>query len=421
MGAIVSEVEEGSIASEIGILPKDEILFLNGIKPLDLIDYGFSVKCEDLELHLKRSNGEEEIFEIEKDFDDDLGIIFESAVFDGVKKCANNCVFCFVDQQPEGLRESLYVKDDDWRLSYLHGSYITLTNMTNKDYERLERLRVGPLYVSVHTTNPQLRVKMMKNKRAANVLQELKKLEALEIPLHTQIVLCPDYNDGDELRRTLKDLSGFENIVSVAIVPLGLTKFREEGLKPVGREVAEETIKIANEFDFAQCADEFFILAGEDFPPAEYYKGYGQLEDGVGALRMFLDDFEERKGLLKDSPKPLRMTILTSKTGMLALGKIKNEVEKFKNLYLDLIEVKSDFWGDKITVTGLITGSDVLNALKNITRDKVFISSVMLKAREDEFLDGLRVKEIEEKTGVKIGVLKENYSTSEIIEFFEVK
>lgn len=421
MGAIVSAVEENSAAQELQISRGDEIISINGIKPLDLIDYTFLIKTEELDLHIKRANGEEEIIEIEKDFDDDLGIIFESAIFDRIKPCVNNCIFCFVDQQPKGLRESLYVKDDDWRLSYLQGSYITLTNMTRKDYNRLQMLRIGPLYVSVHTTNPVLREKMMKNPRAKDILKELKKLEKLEIPIHSQIVLCPGFNDGRELEQTLTDLSRLKNVISTAIVPLGLTKFREEKLTPVTRETALATLEIAKRFDFVQCADEFFILAQKDFPSASYYKGYGQLEDGVGAVRMLLDDFDKRKNCLKDSKEIVEMTILTSKTGAFALNEIKRQIEQFKNLKLNLVEVSSSFWGEKITVTGLITGFDIVRTVKETGIKEFFISSVMLRPLDNEFLDGLSVKDIEKQTGAKIHVMKDNYSTHEIVEYFEVK
>lgn len=421
MAALVCSVEEGSIAQELEITQKDEIIAINGIKPLDLIDYTFLIKTEELELHIKRANGEEEIIEIEKDFDEDLGIIFESAIFDRIKSCANNCIFCFVDQQPKGLRESLYIKDDDWRLSYLQGSYITLTNMTQKDYDRLEKLRIGPLYVSVHTTNPELREKMMKNRRAKYILKELKKLEQLDIPIHTQIVLCPEFNDGKELEKTLKDLSGFKNIISTAIVPLGLTKFRKENLTPVGPEIALETIEIAEKYNFVQCADEFFVLAGREIPPASYYKGYWQLEDGVGMLRMLIDDFQKRKKRLKPLKTQREMKILTSKTGVMALEPVKKEIEKFKNLKLNLIEVSSSFWGEKITVAGLMTGSDIIRAIKKTGKGEFFIPSVMLRPIDNEFLDGITLAEVEKRTDSIIHVLNDNYSTREIVEYFEVK
>ena len=210
MPAIISEVLEESIAQELDFQKGDKIISINGEKPQDMIDYRYMMCEEEIEIEIEKTNGEIEIYEIEKDFDEDLGIVFESAVFDRIKPCTNHCIFCFVDQQPEGLRKSLYIKDDDYRLSYLQGTYVTLTNLTSKDRERIERLHLGPLYVSVHTTNPKLRQQMLNNPKAANILEDLKWLKKADIPIHAQIVLCPDYNDGKELENTLKDFENFK-------------------------------------------------------------------------------------------------------------------------------------------------------------------------------------------------------------------
>src|SRR5574344_1260689 len=239
MPAIVSNIEKNSIAEELKIKSGDEILSIDNQKIKDLIDYKFLIKSEFLTLLIKKKNGELEEIELEKDFDDDLGIIFESAVFDKIKRCQNKCIFCFVDQQPEGLRDTLYIKDDDYRLSYLQGTYITLTNLSKDDKKRIETLKLGPLYISLHTTNPELRVNMLNNKNAGKIIEQLKWLKKAEIPIHLQIVLCPDYNDGKELEKTLSDLEKFKNIIlSVAIVPVGITKFRKEIITPVDEKIA---------------------------------------------------------------------------------------------------------------------------------------------------------------------------------------
>ena len=231
MSAVISEVLDDSIAQELGLNVGDKLLSVNKEKPQDMIDYRYMMCSEDVEIEIERLNGDIEIFEIEKDFDDDLGVVFESAVFDKIKPCTNHCIFCFVDQQPEGLRKSLYIKDDDYRLSYLQGTYVTLTNLTTKDRERIEKLHLGPLYVSVHTTNPELRVKMLSNPKAAGILEDLKWLKKADIPVHAQIVLCPGYNDGKELERTLSDLEKFKSIIrSIAIVPVGITRFHKNEL-----------------------------------------------------------------------------------------------------------------------------------------------------------------------------------------------
>ncbi len=301
MTAIVNKVEENSIAEELEIQAGDEILSIDEQILSDLIDYNFLCKSELLTLEIKKVDGEIEVIEIEKDFDEDLGIVFESAVFDKIKPCLNKCIFCFVDQQPKGLRDSLYIKDDDYRLSYLQGTYITLTNVTEKDKKRIEQLGLGPFYISVHTTNPELRIKMLKNPNAGKILENLKWLEKNHIPVHLQIVLCPEYNDGKELERTLADLKKLKNVLSIAIVPVGITKFRkkesEAKLYPVTKEIAQETIEIAEKFNkdvkkqTACCSDEFFLLAEKELPSKKYYGNFSQLEDGVGALRLLLDDF----------------------------------------------------------------------------------------------------------------------------------
>ena len=273
MKIIVSQVEKDSIAYELGLCAGDEIISINNSVPRDIIDYSFLVKDEEILLHIKHKSGEEELFEIEKDFDDDLGISFESAVFDRVKPCCNKCIFCFVDQQPKGLRKSLYVKDDDWRLSYLQGTYITLTNMKEKDWQRLENFRPSPLFVSIHTTNPNLRAKMLNNPNAARIMDDLERLKKNDIKIHGQIVLCPTYNDGDELLRTLEDLKKFKKILnSLAIVPVGVSKFRKEKLKTVDKKVANFVIKAVENFNLemkknvAMASDEFFLISGREIP-----------------------------------------------------------------------------------------------------------------------------------------------------------
>ena len=228
MPAIVNKVLKDSIAEELEIAPQDEIMSIDGVKMLDMIDYNYLCKSELITLEIKKRNGEIEEIEIEKDFDEDLGIVFESAVFDRVKPCLNKCIFCFVDQQPKGLRETLYIKDDDYRLSYLQGTYITLTNLSAKDKERIKKMHLGPFYISVHTTNPDLRIKMLRNPNAGKIMENLTWFRKNKIPFHAQIVLCPGYNDGKELERTLNDLASLKNtVLSTAIVPVGVTKFRE--------------------------------------------------------------------------------------------------------------------------------------------------------------------------------------------------
>lgn len=417
MPAIVNGVVKGSIAEELGIEKGDEILSIDNSKMIDMIDYNFLCKSDLLTLEIKKSNGEIEEIELEKDFDEELGIIFESAVFDRVKPCLNHCIFCFVDQQPKGLRETLYVKDDDYRLSYLQGTYITLTNLSDDDKERIKRMHLGPFYVSVHTTNPELRVKMLKNPNAGKALENLKWFRKNKIPFHAQIVLCPGYNDGEELERTLSDLAELKNtVLSVAIVPVGITQFRKEGLKQVDKKCAEETIKIASKYKRVCCSDEFFLLAEQDIPPTKYYGNFNQLEDGVGSIRMLLDDFKSRK-LPKKIKTPLKLSFATSYAAKYAIDKIAEKLNKIKNLSVTVNPVKSDYWGQDITVAGLITTDDLIKTVKNIDADIVIIPSVMLRPYSEDFLDGKNLSYVKEKTGKEFFIVKNIYSMGEIVEY----
>lgn len=417
MPAKVSEVLKVSIAEELEIQPGDEILSIDDTQMLDMIDYNFMCKSDFLTIEVKKTDGEIEVIEIEKDFDEDLGIVFESAVFDRVKPCLNKCIFCFVDQQPKGLRETLYVKDDDYRLSYLQGTYITLTNLKEEDKERIKRMHLGPFYVSVHTTNPDLRVKMLRNPNAGKALENLKWFRKNKIPFHAQIVLCPGYNDGAELERTLSDLAELKNtVLSVAIVPVGITQFRKEGLQQVDKKCAVETLDIASKYKKVCCSDEFFLLAEREIPPTKYYGNFCQLEDGVGALRMLLDDFKS-SALPKSIKKPLKMSFAASYAAKYAIEKIAKDLNKIKNLTVTVNPVKSNYWGQDITVAGLITTDDLINTVKDLDTDMVIIPTVMLKPYSEDFLDGKTLTYVKEQTGKDFFVVKDIYSMKEIVDY----
>lgn len=417
MPAKVSEVLKGSIAEELEIQPGDEILSIDDTQMLDMIDYNFMCKSDFLTIEVKKTDGEIEVIEIEKDFDEDLGIVFESAVFDRVKPCLNKCIFCFVDQQPKGLRETLYVKDDDYRLSYLQGTYITLTNLKEEDKERIKRMHLGPFYVSVHTTNPDLRVIMLRNPNAGKALDNLKWFRKNKIPFHAQIVLCPGYNDGAELERTLSDLSELKNtVLSVAIVPVGITQFRKEGLQQVDKKCAVETLDIASKYKKVCCSDEFFLLAEREIPPTKYYGNFCQLEDGVGALRMLLDDFKS-SALPKSIKKHLKMSFAASYAAKYAIEKIAKDLNKIKNLTVTVNPVKSNYWGQDITVAGLITTDDLINTVKDLDTDMVIIPTVMLKPYSEDFLDGKTLTYVKEQTGKDFFVVKDIYSMKEIVDY----
>lgn len=418
MAAIVSSVEVGSIAEELEIESGDELLSIDGQKMLDMIDYGFYCKSELLTLEIKKTNGEIEEIELEKDYDEDLGIVFESAVFDKIKPCLNRCIFCFVDQQPKGLRDTLYIKDDDYRLSYLQGTYITLTNLKEEDKQRISRMHLGPFYVSVHTTNPELRVKMLRNPNASKIMENLNWFQENEIPFHAQIVLCPDVNDGVELDRTLKDLSTLgDSLLSVAIVPVGITQYREDNiLKQVTPEVAKRTIEIANKYKKVCCSDEFFLLAEQEIPSTEYYGNFSQLDDGVGAIRALIDDFESYE-LPNELSEPLSLAFATSYAGKDAINYVSKCLNKIKNLKTAVYPVKSNYWGQNITVAGLITSQDLIETIKNVDSDFIVVPGVMLKPYTDSFLDGETLSNVEKTLGKKFIVIHNQYSLGELIDF----
>lgn len=431
MPAVVSEVLENSIAQELEIEKGDKIISINNEKPQDMIDYRYMICSEEIELEIEKTNGETEIYEIEKDFDEDLGVVFESAVFDRIKPCTNRCIFCFVDQQPEGLRKSLYIKDDDYRLSYLQGTYVTLTNLTQKDRERIEKLHLGPLYVSVHTTNPELRVKMLSNPRAANIIEDLKWLKKADIPIHAQIVLCPGYNDGQELERTLSDFAKFKSIIeSVAIVPVGITKFHQNGLKTLTKSNALHVIKQVEEFNkkvkkqLAMASDEFFLKADYPVPEKKYYGNFAQIEDGVGALRLLMDDFEKnRKKIPLSVKKPKEIIFATTPSAAKLVGCIADELNKVKNLQCSVIELKNNFFGDNVIVAGLITGNDLICQLKEKSKElnikNVIIPSIMLRPFTEDFLDNVTLKEVEQALECKVFPIKDIYSAREIIDIIK--
>ena len=420
MSAVVDGVLKNSTAEELGIEKGDIILSIDGQNMSDMIDYNFYVKSELIMLEVQKKNGEIEEWEVPKDYDDDLGIVFESAVFDKIKPCLNHCIFCFVDQQPKGLRDTLYIKDDDYRLSYLQGTYITLTNLTEKDKDRIKRMHLGPFYISVHTTNPELRVKMLRNPNAGKSLENLKWFRKNKIPFHAQIVLCPGLNDGKELERTLNDLAELKNtVLSVAIVPVGITQFRAEKLKRVDKKVAQETIKIASKYKRVCCSDEFFLLAGEPIPPAKYYGNFSQLDDGVGALRLTYDDFKKLK-LPKFVSKPYKIIFACSYAAKDMLDKVAEKLSKIKNLDVKICPVKSLYWGEDITVAGLITSDDLIRTVKDEICDTVIIPSVMLRPYSQDFLDGNNLDYVKKKSKKNFYIQKNIYSLKEIIDFIQM-
>jgi putative radical SAM enzyme (TIGR03279 family) len=412
--AVISGVMPDSIAAEVGFSAGDRLVKINGQRPRDLIDYQFLCADEVLELEVLDDRGKSHQIEIEKDYDEDLGLEFETALFDGLIQCNNKCPFCFIDQQPPGKRDSLYLKDDDYRLSFLYGSYLTLTNLSTKEWDRIAQMRLSPLYVSVHATEPEIRSQLLKNNRAGLILEQLRWFQSHRLEIHAQVVLCPGINDGKHLDRTLRDLASFHQgevptVASVAIVPVGLTRFRPNltELTPVTPEIAGTVIDrveaLQQEFQqqlgstFAWLADEWYLIAGRELPPSEYYEDYPQLGNGVGSIRRFLDEFAEEIAdweVTEISP-PHTCTWVVGNAVEFAFQPIVKRLNEIPGLTVNLIALASQYWGQQMTVTGLLTGQDLLSSLpsKNLG-DRVLIPSVMLKHDEAKFLDDVTIEEV---------------------------
>lgn len=374
---IISKVDLNSIGEEVGIEVGDKLLSINGKEIEDIIDYRFLTSDEELILEVEKQDGEVWEIEIEKDYDEELGLEFKEAILDKARSCRNKCIFCFVDQLPKGMRETLYFKDDDSRLSFLQGNFVTLTNMNDEEINRIIKYRISPINISVHTTNPELRVEMLNNKNAGKLYERMKRMAEAGIKMDCQIVLCPGINDGKELERTLDDLFKlYPNVENLAVVPLGVTKYRENlaKLKTYDKEGAAEQIdkvKIMQDkfiretgVPFVRLSDEFYVAAEREVPPTEFYEGYKQLEDGVGMLRMFIDNIENGLKDLKTSGKG-SFTVVTGASAYKEIKKAADTImEKNKNINIDVVKIINNFFGKTITVTGLITGTDIVSQLK---------------------------------------------------------
>lgn len=420
--ALVTHVLPDSIAEEIGFEPGDRLVSINGQKPRDLIDYRFLCADEELVLEVVDAKGKTHQVEIEKDYDDDLGLEFETALFDGLIQCNNRCPFCFIDQQPPGKRETLYLKDDDYRLSFLYGSYLTLTNVTTREWDRIAQMRLSPLYVSVHATEPDVRSRLLKNARAGQILDHLRWFQEQRLQIHAQVVVCPGINDGVHLEQTLRDLTQFHageppTVASIAVVPVGLTRFRpdQDELVPVTPAKATEVIEQVQAIQ-ATCrqelgstcvwlADEWFLIAGQELPPTSHYEDYPQIGNGVGSIRQFLQEFEQAADdLLPD--KIVRSHMLTWVVGNAveqAFQPVIDRLNRVEGLTVQMAAFNSQYWGQEITVTGLLTGQDLLHHLTGRDLgDGILLPRLMLKHGEAVFLDDMRVDEVAEKLGVPI-------------------
>ena len=422
--ALISKVIPDSIGDEIGFEAGDSIVTVDGQKPRDFIDYQFLCADEFLELEVLDTKGKTHKLEIEKEYDEDLGVEFETALFDGLIQCNNRCPFCFIDQQPPGKRETLYLKDDDYRLSFLYGSYLTLTNLTQKEWDRIEQMRLSPLYVSVHATEPEVRIRLLKNLRAGKILEQVKWFQERRLQIHAQVVVCPGINDGEHLERTLLDLAKFHTgnipaVASVAVVPVGLTRFRpaEDELIAVTAEKAREVIEQVQKIQVllskgkggkkpkkqkskSRCiwlADEWFLIAGLDLPSAEDYEDYPQIGNGVGSIRQFIQQFEtafEKLQPMQVEPERKLVWVVGNAVEK-AFEPIVQQLNQIPGLSVNMAALCSRYWGQTITVTGLLTGQDLLEALQGRDLgDGILLPSVMLKQGEPRFLDDMTVEQL---------------------------
>lgn len=421
MEHIVKKVLENSIAEEMEIEPGDNIMAVNDHSIEDIFDYQYLINDEYIELLVKKSDGEEWLLEIEKDYDEDLGIVFENSLMDNYKSCYNKCIFCFIDQNPKGMRDTIYFKDDDSRLSFLQGNYITLTNMKEKDIDRIINYHLAPINISVHTTNPQLRCSMLNNRFAGTILERIRKFYDAGIPMNGQIVLCKGINDGEELWRSISDLMEFVPVMeSLSVVPVGLSDYRDGlfHLEPFEREDACEVIDIIEHFQkkafekhgthFVQASDEWYINAGRDFPEAERYDGFVQLENGVGMVRLLMDEFEQEFDAVRGDDREYEVSIVT---GVLVYRSIKMMVdkigEKFPNVNIHLYKIINDFFGHRITVTGLLTGGDIIKQLTGKPLgQRLILPSNTLMADEPKFLDDVTLDQLIDALQVDVCIVE---------------
>lgn len=427
-GHLVKKAEEGSIAQELGIEPGDRLLKINGEDIEDIFDYQYYIQDEYIEVLIEKAGGGEWLLEIDKEYEEDLGIVFENGLMDEYRSCCNKCIFCFIDQMPKGMRETLYFKDDDSRLSFLQGNYVTLTNMSDYDVERIIKYHLSPINISFQTTNPELRCRMLNNRFAGEALKKADRLCEAGIAMNGQIVLCKGVNDKEELERTVSDLTKYLPVLeSVSVVPVGLSKYREGlyPLEPFTKEDAKEVLALVHKWQkklypvyglhFIHASDEWYILAEEEVPEGDRYDGYLQLENGVGMLRLLWDEFEEA---LEEAGKCLgkekahkEKRVLSLATGKLAYPYILSMAKRMEELYdflqIHVFGITNDFFGERITVSGLLTGRDIERQLKGKDLgERLLLPENVLRSGEEVFLDDMTVKELEKALQVKVDIVK---------------
>ncbi len=426
---VIRRIKEGSIAEEMGMEPGDELLEIGGQEIVDIFDYQYLTQDEYIEVLIRRADGEEWLLEIDKEYDEDLGIEFENGLMDDYRSCHNKCIFCFIDQMPKGMRETLYFKDDDSRLSFLQGNYVTLTNMSDEDVERIIRYHLSPINISFQTTNPELRCMMLNNRFAGQALLQVRKLYEAGITMNGQIVLCKGVNDGAELERSIADLTAYlPHLESVSVVPVGLSKYREGlyPLEPFTKEDAQEVLRCIHRWQeklypqyglhFVHASDEWYVLAEEPLPETERYDGYLQLENGVGMLRLLLTEFADAMKLLEEQKQVRERYVscggeLSVVTGQLAYPFLQDMVwqmeERFPALHIHVYAITNEFFGERITVSGLLTGQDIIRQLQGRELgERILLPQNVLRSGEDYFLDDVTVGDVEKALQVKVDIVK---------------
>lgn len=418
---LIKSVIPGSIAEEMEIEAGDYLLEVNGTPIVDIFDYQLLCMDEYIDVVIEKSNGEQWELEIEKDENEELGLEFENGLMDDYKSCCNKCMFCFIDQMPPGMRETLYFKDDDSRLSFLQGNYITLTNMNENDVNRIIRYNLSPINISVHTTNPELRCKMLNNRFAGEKLKYIDKLNDAQVEMNGQVVLCKNVNDKDELERTISDLEKYiPNMRSVSVVPSGLTKFRD-GLYPLELFEKDDACAVIDTIEkwqkhfykkygmhFIHASDEWYILAEREMPEEERYDGYLQIENGVGMIRSFTEEVKDYVDSLKGDDRVVNVSTIS---GVLAYDTIKECCEeikkKFPNINIHVYKIINDYFGHSITVTGLLTGQDICVQLSDKELgDNLLLPTNTLKADENIFLDDMTLEELEKNLQINTIIVK---------------
>ena len=418
----ILKVYPGSLAEELELVPGDKLLEINGTRLRDIIDVSFAFADEEIEMLVEHEDGQQEVYEFDKDYDEELGVEFESAVFDGIRHCANNCLFCFVDQVAPDMRESLKIKDDDYRMSFLYGNFITMTNMVDADFQRIKQYHLSPLFVSVQCTNPDLRQRLLRCRTAGNLAAQLDKLEAADVEYHTQIVLCRELNDGAEVERSLRDIMARQpHALSVAIVPVGLTRFRQDRypLKSFDKESAARVVEQVEAYQrqqrkrdgrtFIYLADEFYLLAGRELPPAEYYDGFPQLDNGIGLARNFMEEFaaavaeaDDSKAALaahkqqdnRDNRAKLRLAVVSGTSISPLMAELAESISGAGE-QVTMVPVPNHHFGTTVNVSGLLTAKDMLAALQAVAGkvDGILIPESALRTGDNVFLDDVSLSD----------------------------